>query len=490
MKTKKTFFLVAAVALLSAGTAFAQEYKASNVEMSSGDGLFTLSMDLDLSGIVPDRNTVATLVPVLSHGENSCELRPIGIYGRGQFYMLAREKRQKDPLEQYQYRSSKNPGRVEYTDTIPYEEWMDGATVRIDTRLNGCCGKLIDAETGYDLLKYLEPEPDPIAFVPKYIYVEPEAKTVVKERSVSGEAYVTFKVGSSQVLQDYQDNAAELEKIRSTVESVRNDEDIIITAMTLTGYSSPEGKYKKNAELSQKRTEAILASIRKLYDLPKSVCKPESVAENWAGLRAAVVEDTQLEHKDEILGIIDSDIDPDAKETKLKAYKKDYAHLLNDVFPMLRRTDYKVDYTVRSYTSAEEIRQVMKTRPQNLSINEFFFLSKEYAPGTADFNEVFAVMARVYPNDETANVNAASAAMSVGDLKAAERYLAKAGNGAAASYTKGMLEGLRGNFAAAAELLSKAKAGGIAEASDALSNVQAILDQQAFIAAKRARQQK
>ena len=489
MKTK--ILLMAAAALFLAGTAFAQEeYKVGNVEMSSGNGLFTLSMDLDLSDIVPDRNTVATLVPVLSHGDQSCELRPVGIFGRGQFYQLAREKRQADPLEQYQFRSSKNPGKLAYTDTIPYEEWMDGATVRIDTRLTGCCGKLIDSGTGYDLLKYLEPDPEPIVFEPEYIYVKPEAETVVKERSVSGEAYVTFKAGASQVLTDYQDNASELAKIRSTVESVHSDEDIIITAMTLTGYSSPEGKYKKNADLSQKRTDAIRTYLSKLYNLPKGICKSESVAENWDGLRAAVVNDTELEHKDEILGIIDADIDPDAKETKLKAYKKDYQHLLNDVFPMLRRTDYKVDYTVRSYTSADEIRQVMKTRPQNLSINEFFFLSQEYAPGTAQFNDVFAVMARVYPVDETANVNAASAAMSVGDLAAAERYLAKAGNGAAASYTKGMLEGLRGNYAAAAELLAAAKQGGVAEAAAALDNVQAILDQQAFLAAKHARQLK
>ena len=212
------------------------------------------------------------------------------------------------------------------------------------------------------------------------------------------------------------------------------------------------------------------------------------MAENWDGLRALVVDDTQLEHKDEILTLIDSELDPDVKEAKIKAFKKDYAYMAENLFPLLRRTNYKVDYTVRSYTSTDEIRRVMETRPWNLSVNEFFFLSKEYEPGTAEFNEVFAVMASVYPNDPVANVNAANAAMSVGDIAAAERYLSKAGDGAAASYTRGVLEALRGNYSAAAGLLDAARAGGVPEASSALDNVRAILDQQAFIAAKRARQ--
>ncbi len=490
---KKTFMLLAAVALLSVGTALAQSdarYQVSQVKMNSGDGLFTLSMDLDLSVIEPDQDAVVTLVPVLSHGDRSCELRPVGIFSRNQFYQLAREKRTDKPLGPFQFQLKDKPARISYTDTIPYEEWMDGAQVRIDTRVTGCCGKAILTQPGAALQTYLEPEPDPIPFTPNFLYVKPDAEVVVKERSISGEAFVTFKVGGSQVLPDYQDNAAELAKIRATVESVHGDEDIVIKSMTLTGFSSPDGKYKKNAELSQKRTDAIRNYVNKLYNLPKGVLRSESVAENWDGLRALVADDTQLEHRAEILDIIDSALEPDAKEAKLKAFKKDYAYLAESLFPLLRRTNYTVDYTVRSYTSADEIRRVMKNRPQNLSINEFFFLSKEYKPGTADFNEVFAVMARVYPDDPVANVNAASAAMSVGDLAAAERYLRKAGDGAAASYTRGVLEALRGNFSAAAGLFDKARQGGVAEAPDALANVQAILDQQAFIAAKRARQGK
>lgn len=492
MKTKKYLMLLAAVALLSSGTAVAQDnlnYKVSQLEMSLEDGNFTLSMDLDLSDIDVAGNSVVNLVPVLYHGENSLDLRPVGLYSRRQFYQLAREKRDSDPLEQFQYRSKDMPDHVAYSDTVPYQEWMDGASVRIDTRVTGCCGKSLVDQSGDGFVTYLEPEPEPIPFVPGYIYVRPDAEVVVKERSISGEAYVTFKVGGSQVLPDYQNNAEELAKIRSTVESVHGDEDIIIKSITLRGFSSPDGNYKKNADLSQKRTEAIRAYVSKLYNLPKGVCKAESVAENWDGLRAAVLEDTALEHRDQILAIIDSDMAPDTKEAKIKAFKKDYAHLSADVFPLLRRTNYSIDYTVRSYTSTDEIRQVMKTRPQNLSINEFFFLSQEYAPGTADFNEVFAVMARVYPDDETANVNAANAALTVGDVKAAERYLAKAGNGPAAAYTKGVVAGIRGNYTEAAKLLSAAKAGGIPEAAATLDNVQAILDQQAYIVAKRARQQ-
>lgn len=476
-------------AILVGPVAFAQDYEVSDVNMSSKDGMLTLTMQMDLSQVDPDRNTTVTLVPVLYHGENSQELTPVGLFSRGQFYRLAREKRERYPLGKYQWVDKENPGKLIYTDSVPYKLWMDGATVRIDTRVTGCCGKAVSSSKGYDLLKYLEPDPDPIPFVSELIYVEPEASVVVKERSIKGEAYVTFQAGASQVLPEYQSNAEELAKIRSTVESVKADEDLEITSMTLVGYSSPDGKYAKNEVLSQKRTEAIRAYVSKLFKLPKGVTKASSVAENWDGLRAAVVTDELLQHKDEILSIIDSDLDPDVKESKIKAFKSDYAHLSADVFPLLRRTDYKVDYTVRSYTSPEEIRRVMLSRPQNLSINEFFFLSKEYKPGTPEFNQVFAVMASVYPDDPVANVNAASAAMSVGDLDAAAGYLAKAGNGGAAEYTRGELEAIRGNYADALDHFKAAAGAGIAQAPAAVENVRAILDRDAFIAAKRARQQ-
>ena len=130
----------------------------------------------------------------------------------------------------------------------------------------------------------------------------------------------------------------------------------------------------------------------------------------------------------------------------------------------------------------------MRTRPQNLSINEFFLLSQEYRSGTPEFNEVFAVMARIYPDDPIANINAANAAMSIGDYTRAARYLELSGDSATARYTKGVYEALQGRYETAVKYFTSAEISGVREASGALALVRSILAQQEFIEAKRARQ--
>ena len=66
----------------------------------------------------------------------------------------------------------------------------------------------------------------------------------------------------------------------------------------------------------------------------------------------------------------------------------------------------------------------------------------------------------MFPNDETANINAACARMEVGDLKGARLYLDKTGDSPDALHAKGVLELLEGNSNKASELFNKAKSSG------------------------------
>lgn len=493
MKKIATYILAAAALLIAGLSARAQSdtrYTAKNVSLTHEEEVLQVAMDLDLSVLEPDRDATVMLVPVLYHGDDAVRLRPVGIYSRGRFYRIARATRNAEPLHpgDLQFYEKDCPDILAYMGSVPYEEWMDGASLRIDTEVTGCCDRALYSSSGPVLARYEEPEPAPIPFVANYVYVRPDASVEVKERSISGEAYVVFKAGRSEVETGYQNNEAELAKIRATIDSVRVDEDIVITMIALRGYSSPDGKYAKNDELSRKRTESIRGYVSGLYNLPGDIYRTESVAENWDGLRAAVEASDQLKNREKILEIIDSDLDPDKKEARLKGFSKDYNYLSKEIFPLLRRTDYRISYTVRTYTTSEEIRQIMHTRPQNLSINEFFLLSQDYRPGTPEFNEVFAVMARVYPDDETANINAANAAMSMGDYTRAARYLELSGDSAIARYTKGVYEALQGRYETAAKYFASAEVSGVSEASGALSLVHSILARREFIEAKRARQ--
>lgn len=190
--------------------------------------------------------------------------------------------------------------------------------------------------------------------------------------------------------------------------------------------------------------------------------------EDWTGLRA-YVENSNLLHRDEIIEVIDGSLEPDAKEWRIKStWPEEYAFLLQNCYPALRHTDYRIAYDVRRYTDVNEIRRVMQTRPQNLDLNEFYLLAAEYEPGTPEFTEVYETAVRMYPDDPVANLNAANAAMRRDDHDAAARYLAKAGQSPEVTYARAAIEIRKNNIAAAKPLLKQAAAQGVGQAAETL----------------------
>ena len=476
---KKTFLLIC-LALLGGVMASGQEYSndvaVSNVEFVIDGADLVGEMDLDFSYIDPSPTEQRNFSLVIYSGENYITMPVASVLGRRWYYHYARERRSSEPFPQnkhtWYYKDAPSPYHFVLRTT--FQEWMETAQIRIDAEVDGCCGK-----EGHDVkgvpvvsakLPVIEKEPEVVkpVYRPEFIYVLPPAETTVKHRDISGEAYVVFASGKTAVDPAYKDNAAELEKIRATIDSVRADVDVTITDVILKGFSSPDGKFATNEKLSKARTQAIKDYVSKLDTLlPDNVFKAESVAENWDGLRVAV-DASELAAKDKILEIIDSDLAPDKKEARIKAnYPKQWSAMVKDIFPLLRRTDYRVSYTVKSYTTAEDARRILHTAPANLSITEFFLAAQGYEMGSYEFDEVFKIAARIYPEDEVVNINAANAAMSLGNLTAAEAYLKRAGDSPVARYTKGVLSALQEDWEGAVMFFTSAKASGVPEASAA-----------------------
>ena len=64
----------------------------------------------------------------------------------------------------------------------------------------------------------------------------------------------------------------------------------------------------------------------------------------------------------------------------------------------------------------EEAKEIIKTRPQNLSLNEMFLVANTYPTGSQEFIDVFETAVQMYPQSEIANINAATAALSRNEL--------------------------------------------------------------------------
>ncbi len=178
--------------------------------------------------------------------------------------------------------------------------------------------------------------------------------------------------------------------------------------------------------------------VSKLYDFPRSVYKTASVPEDWAGLREAI-EKSDLPMKDQMISFIDSDYPIEKRNDRFRElFPANYALLLKNVYPWLRHTDYLIKYTIRQYSDVEEIREVFRLRPQNLSLDEIYILAKSYPENSKEYYEIFERAAELFPTNSLANINAANVAMAREDMIAAERYLLRAGNTPEADYSRGM----------------------------------------------------
>lgn len=422
-----------------------------NARMTRNASLMSVTMDLNMAELDLKRNASAMFVPVIVNGQNHKELPAVGVYGRTRWYQHERSGKEGiSGPEEMSYRYSKLPEQIEYSQIIPYESWMDGSKLILARRDYGCCCEQT-AEYSAPLSSYTEK-----AYTPEYHYVRPAAE-MVKNRALSGRAYIDFPVNRTELHPDYRNNQSELAKIIASIDSVRKDKDITVKSLVIKGFASPEGTYERNKQLAKGRTEELKRYVNNLYNFGEGFITTEYEPEDWAGLRVRVAE-SNLPHKAEILAIIDdTTLDADAKDWRIKLhYPEDYKVMLDTYYPALRRSDYCIEYTVVSYMSVDRIREIMATASQNLSLDEMFRLAESYDKNSDEYKEIFEAAVRLFPEDETANLNAANVAMSRGELARAARYLDKAGDSAEAVYARGVLSGLQGDAANAEQLLRKA----------------------------------
>lgn len=405
------------------------------------------------------------LEPAIVAGSDTLRLTPVVVAGRSRYYQHKRVGGL--PADAVMLRAGAKEAYA-YSATVPYSSWMDVSSLIITGRVAGCCG---DALAALPEMPLQSMDYRPKVLEPVLVYVAP-AREEVKTRAVVGQAYIDFPVSKTDILPDYRRNAEELAKIRSIIGDVRNDKDVTINSVNFKGYASPEGPYVLNERLAKGRTEALIEYVRKLYDFPSALMHASWVAEDWDGLRERI-EGMELPDKAAILGVIDNpDLTPDMRDARLKKnFPRTYAMLLANVYPALRRSDYKIDYVVRQYTEVAEIASLIGTAPQKLSLCEIFVYAQTLQPASPKFREAMEVAVRLYPDDPVANLNAAVAAISLGDYDSARAYLGKASDSPEAIYAAGVIEARQGNYAAAAPYFERASRGGVKEAQKLLTQM-------------------
>jgi hypothetical protein len=291
-----------------------------------------------------------------------------------------------------------------------------------------------------------------------------------KLRTIQGHAFLDFPVNETVIYPEYRKNPDELARIYKSVDSAMFDKSVTITKISLHGYASPESPYSNNTRLAKGRTEALKILLIRKYNFEEKVFKCSYTPEDWDNLRGFLIDSKSRkvkgdfwydnkdyvetpempeeiqEYRNELLRIVGRNMDPDAKNELLKKVGdgEPYKWLLEHVYPGLRHTDYIIEYKIRPF-SVEKGQKLIYSHPEGLSLEEMYNVAMSYDEGSENWLDALLIAVNRYPDNETANFNAACGCVMTNRLNDAKMYLKKAGNSLSAQYVANVIKAMEGD---------------------------------------------
>lgn len=470
-------FVSAVVLPLMALAASAQgKISTENVSVHPADGFLNISADIVLDGLNLKANNQIFITPVLRGGDSEeITLPSLLVNGRNMHISYERGALKGFPdmnshniMREVMRRNGK-PQTEPYITRIPLEKWMRVGDARFAIVYDTCgCGVEYGKKIDSEIIFSLNP-----AKQMRTVMMTP-AVTELPIEIHEGKARVQFEVDKTElhaepyVCRNGQriDNREQLQVIDDSVKYALSNPNVEIAGIAICGYASPESPYMHNEYLATNRSRALAEYLADRYNLPREVVTYSSVPENWKEFREMVVTSDELteQQRNDLLELIDRPAygasDYDAKEKELKTspkFAKLYrSKILPEWFPKLRATTFAISTRLKPM-SDQQLAGVLEKNPELMTLNQMFRVARLYPEGSPQFNAVIRKALARFPDDPTANLNAAAAAVSEGKYDEAKSLLNKAGDTPEAWNLRGIIATAEGEFEQAKNLFGKAE---------------------------------
>lgn len=444
--------VVLALGMLNASVYGLGYIDTKDVSIVKGEKSLFLKTDLVLDSLKLKSSEQVFVTPVLyGASDNRIVFPTVLVTGRGMHYAYERGTMHnlKKYTEKYDImkevrRNNDKPQSIEYSASVPLEPWMRMGRISVQFYYDNCgCGVF----AGQEITGVVDTTLNPVSSM-QVAYVTPRV-TELPMAFHEGSARVQFEVNRTELHDSIYrcrsgqiiDNREQLKVIYDSIEYALTDPNIDITEIEIVGYASPESPYEHNKTLAMGRSKALADFIgkyvNKKYSISPEVTKFDAVPENWVEFRGQVVNSSEItdQQREDLLELIDrpafSPDDFDAKEKELKTnpkFKSLYlSKILPEWFPRLRATKFRIGTRLKPMND-ERLAEVIKTSPEKMSLNQMMRVARLYPEGSDEFIKTIETALKYYPDDETANLNAAINAINRGDYGEAEIYLRKAGD--------------------------------------------------------------
>jgi len=174
--------------------------------------------------------------------------------------------------------------------------------------------------------------------------------------------------------------------------------------VAIDGYASPEGNTEANVNLSRNRGQSLVNYLVRNYKLRNNLFNVTGHGEDWEGLEEAVAK-TVFEDQEKVMDIFVNYVTENERKAQLKKLGATYKFLVDNVYPPLRRTEYKFVYEVRSY-SLEEAKEIIHRRPDLLSKSEMLGVAMSYPEGSEERQATLLLAKKFFPDEDVVKFNA------------------------------------------------------------------------------------
>lgn len=168
-----------------------------------------------------------------------------------------------------------------------------------------------------------------------------------------------YAINSAATTPGYEHNDEELARLDRFFQELKRDTLRHVSAITITGYASPDGTTPFNTELARKRAEELSQMLTKRYELKGYRVNIASHVEPWSATTEAI-EDSRLKNRNDLVNIVNAAEAPMVVDNRLKHDAAAWQWMKSDVLPDMRRAVVSITYTEDQMMDSREYSPVKR----------------------------------------------------------------------------------------------------------------------------------
>ena len=168
----------------------------------------------------------------------------------------------------------------------------------------------------------------------------------------SADFHVNFRWDNAVIRPDYMNTGENLKALADSVASITTGGGIL-DSLTVVSYSSPEGNYWYNVNLSKRRAASMRRYLEDEYSELHGRIRVTPDGESWPMFRQRALTDTTITEaqRRKLLSIMDSDNDYETKKQLIKDWDEAlWNRIIRVWFKEMRRSFIRLDWTENIYT--------------------------------------------------------------------------------------------------------------------------------------------